>query len=56
MPRGVSRDVVLESLTEAHSAGRLTSFDDHQPLADKAAFKACLNPLHKTNRAPQANG
>jgi hypothetical protein len=44
----------LEMLTEAHGVGRLTFFNDHQPLADKAAFKAYLKPLRKTDWAVYA--
>jgi hypothetical protein len=44
----------LEMLTEAHGADRLTFFNHHQPLADKAAFKAYLKPLRKTNWAVYA--
>ena len=44
----------LEMLTEAHGVGRLTFFNDHRPLADKAAFKAYLKPLRKTDWAVYA--
>src|SRR5947208_16280218 len=38
----------LEMLLAAHAAGRLQFFGDHTHLADKAAFKAYLSPLHRT--------
>lgn len=41
-------------LTKAHGAGRLSFFNDHQPLADEAAFKAYLKPLRKTDWAVYA--
>jgi len=44
----------LEMLTEAHEAGRLKFFNDHQALADKAAFKTYLKPLVKTEWAVYA--
>ena len=44
----------LEMLTEAHDAGCLSFFNDHQPLADKVAFKAYLDPLRKTDWAVYA--
>ena len=44
----------LEMLTKAHGAGRLSFFNDHQPLADKVAFKAYLDPLRKTDWAVYA--
>src|SRR6266487_2048073 len=42
------RRLMLEMLLAAHDAGRLQFFDDHAHLADKAAFKAYLSPLHRT--------
>jgi hypothetical protein len=39
---------MLEMLLAAHAAGRLQFFGDHAHLADKAAFKAYLAPLHRT--------
>jgi hypothetical protein len=35
-------------LVAAHDAGRLQFFGDHAHLADKAAFRAYLAPLHRT--------
>ncbi len=40
------RRLMLEMLLAAH--GRLQFFGDHAHLADKAAFKAYLAPLHRT--------
>ena len=40
------RRLMLEMLLAAH--GRLQFFGDHVRLADKAAFKAYLAPLHRT--------
>jgi hypothetical protein len=42
------RPLMLEMLVVAHDAGRLQFFGDHAHLADKAAFKAYLAPLHRT--------
>jgi hypothetical protein len=42
------RPLMLEMLVAAHAAGRLQFFGDHAHLADKAAFKAYLAPLHRT--------
>jgi hypothetical protein len=42
------RPLMLEMLVAAHDAGRLQFFGDHAHLADKAAFKAYLAPLHQT--------
>jgi len=42
------RPLMLEMLVAAHDAGRLRFFGDHAHLADKAAFKAYLAPLHRT--------
>ena len=42
------RPLMLEMLVGAHDAGRLQFFGDHAHLADKAAFKAYLAPLHRT--------
>ena len=42
------RPLMLEMLLAAHAAGRLQFFGDHARLADKAAFKAYLAPLHRT--------
>jgi len=39
---------MLEMLLAAHDAGRLQFFGDHAHLADEAAFKAYLAPLHRT--------
>jgi len=35
-------------LAKIHADRRLQFFNDHQALADKAAFKAYLEPLYKT--------
>jgi len=43
------RGKMLALLKEAHAAGRLQFFGDHAWLADAAAFKAYLGPLHQTN-------
>jgi hypothetical protein len=40
---------MLAMLKAAHQAGRLQFFGDHARLADKAAFKAWLEPLYDTN-------
>jgi N-formylglutamate amidohydrolase len=40
--------LMLEMLVAAHDAGRLQFFGDHAHLADKAAFRAYLAPLHRT--------
>ena len=42
------RRLMLEMLVVAHNAGHLQFFGDHAHLADKAAFKAYLAPLHRT--------
>src|SRR5450432_1351761 len=42
------RRLVLEMLFAAHDAGRLQFFGDRAHLADEAAFKAYLAPLHRT--------
>src|SRR5438132_11847520 len=42
------RRLMLEMLLAAHAAGRLQFFGDHTHLADKAASKAYLAPLHPT--------
>src|SRR6202795_4338037 len=42
------RPLMLEMLVAAHAAGRLQFFGDHAHLADKAAFRAYLAPLHRT--------
>jgi hypothetical protein len=42
------RRLMLEALVAAHDAGRLQFFGEHARLADKAAFKAYLAPLHRT--------
>ena len=39
---------MLAMLKAAHDAGRLQFFGDHASLADKAAFKAWLEPLYGT--------
>ena len=43
------RGKMLAMLKAAHAAGRLQFFADHARLADKAAFKAWLEPLYQTN-------
>jgi Putative transposase/Transposase zinc-binding domain len=43
------RGKMLAMLKSAHDAGRLEFFGPHAGLADKAAFKAWLEPLYKTN-------
>ena len=43
------RGLILKGLKQAHADGRLRFFNDHQALADKAAFHAYLKPLYKTN-------
>ena len=43
------RGKMLAMLKAAHEAGRLEFFGDHAHLADKAAFKAWLEPLYQTN-------
>ena len=43
------RGLILKGLKQAHADGRLRFFNDHQTLADKAAFDAYLKPLYKTN-------
>ncbi len=43
------RGKMLAMLKTAHDAGRLQFFGDHAGLADKAAFKAWLEPLYQTN-------
>lgn len=43
------RGKMLSMLKAAHDAGRFQFFGDHAHLADKAAFKAWLEPLYKTN-------
>src|SRR5207342_464252 len=42
------RGKMLAMLKTAHDAGRLAFFGDHARLADKAAFKAWLEPLYDT--------
>ncbi|MDH5331999.1 MAG: IS91 family transposase [Aquincola sp.] len=42
------RGKMLSVLKAAHEAGRLQFFGDHADLADKAAFKAWLEPLYTT--------
>jgi hypothetical protein len=42
------RGKMLAMLKAAHDAGRLQFFGDHARLADKAAFKAWLEPLYDT--------
>src|ERR1700704_220162 len=42
------RRLMLEMLLAAHGASRLQFLGDHAHLADKAAFKAYLAPLHRT--------
>jgi hypothetical protein len=41
------RRLFLEKLTAAHEAGQLRFFNDHAALADAAAFKRTLDPLHE---------
>ena len=43
------RGKMLAMLKGAHEAGRLEFFGPHAGLADRAAFKAFLEPLHQTN-------
>ena len=43
------RGKMLAMLKAAHDAGRLQFFGGHAGLADKAAFKAWLEPLYQTN-------
>ena len=43
------RAKMLAMLKAAHDAGRLQFFGPHAPLADKAAFKAWLEPLYTTS-------
>ena len=43
------RGLILKGLKQAHANGRLQFFNDHQTLADKAAFHAYLKPLYKTS-------
>lgn len=43
------RGKMLSALKTAHADGRLQFFGDHAHLADKAAFKAWLEPLYATN-------
>jgi hypothetical protein len=43
------RGRMLAMLIEAHAAGRLQFFGTHQSLAERAAFKAYLAPLWKTD-------
>ena len=43
------RRLFLEMLLAAHDAGRLQFFNDHAPLADKAAFRAYLTPLREVD-------
>ena len=50
------RRLMLEMLLAAHEAGRLQFFGDHAHLAGKAAFKAYLAPLHRTNGSSIASG
>jgi Putative transposase len=42
------RGKMLAMLKTAHNAGRLQFFGPHADLADKAAFKAFLEPLYHT--------
>jgi Putative transposase/Transposase zinc-binding domain len=42
------RPLILEMVVAAHHAGHLQFFGDHAHLADTAAFKAYLAPLHRT--------
>jgi putative transposase/transposase-like zinc-binding protein len=42
------RRLFLEKLLAAHTAGRLTFFGDHTPLASAQAFAAYLAPLRKS--------
>ena len=43
------RGLILKGLKQAHADGRLRFFNDHQALAEKAAFDAYLKPLYQTN-------
>ena len=45
------RGLILKGLKQAHADGCLQFFNDHQTLADKAAFNAYLEPLYKTDFA-----
>ena len=42
------RRLMLQMLVAAHDAGHLQFFGDHAHLADMAAFKSYLAPLHRT--------
>jgi hypothetical protein len=46
--RKMFRGKMLAMLKAAHEAGRLQFFGDHAGLAEKAAFKAWLEPLYHT--------
>jgi hypothetical protein len=48
------RGLILQGLKQAHTDGRLRFFNDHQALADKAAFHAYLKPLYRTDFAVHA--
>jgi hypothetical protein len=48
------RGLILKGLKQAHADGGLHFFNDHQALADKAAFDAYLEPLYKTEFAVHA--
>jgi Zn finger protein HypA/HybF involved in hydrogenase expression len=43
------RGLILKGLKQAHADGRLQFFNDHQALADEAAFHEYLKPLYKTD-------
>ena len=42
------RRLFLDGLTKLHRQGRLAFFGDHAGLADRSAFNAFLDPLHKS--------
>ena len=48
------RGLCLQGLKKAHADGRLHFFNDHQALANKAAFDAYLEPLYQTDWAVYA--
>ena len=50
------RGKMLAMLLAAHDAGRLQFFGDHAHLADKAAFKAYLEPLYGPSGTSMASG
>ncbi len=48
------RRLLLQGLKKAHANGRLNFFNNHSPLADRAAFDAYLKPLFKIEWAVHA--